>query len=104
MDFGPFFVLAVVSIALAGWLLNNLIRARHGYSISDDWGRNIDKVDVTAGRRIELLSGENAKLTDQVSRLQERISVLERIVTDGGYQLTHEIEQLRVPNAQGIGR
>jgi HAMP domain-containing protein len=97
MDFGPFFVLAVVAIALAGWLLNNLIRARHGYSISDDWGRNIDKVDVAANRRIELLSGENEKLTGQVSRLEERISVLERIVTDRSYQLDHEIEKLRRP-------
>ena len=31
----------------------------------------------------------------QIAELQERVQVLERIVTDGGYDLAHKIEALR---------
>jgi len=31
----------------------------------------------------------------QIAELQERVRVLERIVTDGGYDLAHKIEALR---------
>lgn len=35
------------------------------------------------------------RLTDQVEALQDRVQVLERIVTDGGYDLATQIEALR---------
>jgi hypothetical protein len=38
---------------------------------------------------------ENAKLRGQVSQLQDRIKVLERIVTDRGAQTAEQIEALR---------
>lgn len=96
MDFGgPFFVIAIVAIATAAWVINNWIRARHGYSISDDWGRNITKEAPEAARKVELLSNENERLTGMVSRLEERIAVLERIATDPATRTAHEIEQLR---------
>ena len=48
-------------------------------------------------RQIMLLSNENEKLTGQVSRLEERIAVLERIATDNNraVSLDEEIEKLR---------
>lgn len=92
---GPFFVLAIVLIATAAWLINNWIRAKHGYSISDDWGRNIGKDTPEATRKVELLTGENERLTGMVTRLEERIAVLERIATDPATRTAHEIEQLR---------
>jgi hypothetical protein len=96
MDFhGPYFVLAIVTIATAAWVINNWIRARHGYSISDDWGRNIGKDDPVANRKIELLTNENERLTGMVGRLEQRLSVLERIATDPATRTAHEIEQLR---------
>jgi hypothetical protein len=96
MDFGsPFFVITIVTLSLAGWLLNNLIRARHGYSISDDWGRNIAKADLDTDKTIGLLAQENGRLKDMIGRLEERISVLERIATDRGQRLADEIERLR---------
>ena len=96
MDFGgPFFVLAIVMISCGAWLINNWIRARHGYSISDDWGRNIGKDTPEADRKVELLTNENERLTGMVSRLEERIAVLERIATDPATRTAHEIEQLR---------
>ncbi|OWK32258.1 hypothetical protein [Sphingomonas mucosissima] len=92
---GPFFVLAIVMIATGAWLVNNWIRAKHGYSISDDWGRNIGKDVPEATRKVELLTGENERLTGMVTRLEERIAVLERIATDPATRTAHEIEQLR---------
>ena len=96
MDFGgPFFVLAIIAISTGAWVLNNWIRARHGYSISDDWGRNLRKEDPDGTREMQLLSSENERLTGQVSRLEERIAVLERIATDPAERTAREIDALR---------
>lgn len=92
---GPSFALAIVAICMAAWVINNWIRARHGYSISDDWGRNIEKSNPEADRHLRLLSGENERLAGQVHRLEERIAVLERIATDPATRTAHEIEALR---------
>ena len=46
-------------------------------------------------REVELLSNENDGLKGQVSRLEERIAVLERIATDPAERTAREIEQLR---------
>lgn len=96
MDFhGPFFVLAIIAISCGAWLINNWIRAKHGYSISDDWGRNIEKGDPDAQRHVRLLTSENERLSGQVSRLEERIAVLERIATDPAVRTAREIDALR---------
>lgn len=92
---GPSFALAITAICMAAWIINNWIRARHGYSISDDWGRNIEKSDPAAERQVALLSSENERLAGQVHRLEERIAVLERIATDPATRTAHEIEALR---------
>ncbi|KQT33503.1 hypothetical protein ASG29_05535 [Sphingomonas sp. Leaf412] len=92
---GPWFVISLVAICTAAWVINNFIRARHGYSISDDWGRNIDKADPDAQRHVRLLESQNEKLTGQVSRLEERIAVLERIATDPATRTAREIDALR---------
>ena len=93
---GPTFVLAIIFITTAGWVLNNWIRAKHGYPISDDSGENISRTDsLQSERKIELLSNENAGLKGQISRLEERIAVLERIATDPAERTAREIESLR---------
>jgi len=46
-------------------------------------------------RDVELLSNENAGLKSQVSRLDERIAVLERITVEKENTLAREIERLR---------
>lgn len=46
-------------------------------------------------REIELLSRENDGLRGKIGRLEERLSVLERIVTDPAERTAREIEQLR---------
>ncbi|MEH3046818.1 hypothetical protein [Sphingomonas adhaesiva] len=92
---GPSFALTIVAICMAAWVINNWIRARHGYSISDDWGRNIEKPDPAADRQVALLTNENERLAGQVHRLEERIAVLERIATDPAIRTAQEIEALR---------
>lgn len=97
MDWGsPFFVLAIVTISTAGWVINNWIRARHGYPVEREWGGGVDaREDVGSVRKVELLTGENDRLKGQVSRLEERIAVLERIATDPANRVAKEIEALR---------
>ncbi len=92
---GPGFVIAIIAICTAGWVINNWIRARHGYALEDEWGGKTAKADADADRKIMLLSNENETLTGKIGHLEERIAVLERIVTDKAGRLSHEIENLR---------
>jgi hypothetical protein len=92
---GPSFIVAIVMICTAGWIINNWIRARHGYPLENEWGGTTPKVDVDAERKISLLSNENESLNGKVGNLEERIAVLERIVTDKAGRLSEEIEKLR---------
>jgi uncharacterized small protein (DUF1192 family) len=92
---GPTFILAIIAISTFGWVATSWIRARHGYPVEGEWGGTVSKSDPEAERKIALLSSENERLTGQVSRLEERIAVLERIATDAPSRLTAEIERLK---------
>ncbi len=92
---GPTFVLAIIAISTIGWIATSWIRARHGYPVEGEWGGTVSKSDPDADRKIALLSSENERITGQVSRLEERIAVLERIATDAPSRLTAEIERLK---------
>jgi hypothetical protein len=92
---GPTFVLAIIAISTVGWIATSWIRARHGYPVEGEWGGTVSKSDPDAERKIALLSSENERLTGQVSRLEDRIAVLERIATDAPSRLTAEIERLK---------
>jgi hypothetical protein len=96
MDFhGPDFVIAIIAISTFGWIATSWIRARHGYPVEGEWGGQVSKDDPKAARQIELLSNENEQLTGKVTRLEDRIAVLERIVTDKPARLSAEIDGLR---------
>ncbi len=92
---GPDMIIWIVAICTGGWLVNNWIRAKHGYALEDEWGGKTDKIGPDADRKIALLTNENSKLVSKIGHLEERISVLERIATDRGTQLADEIESLR---------
>jgi len=92
---GPNFSLAIIAISTIGWIATSWIRARHGYPVEGEWGGTVSKSDPDAERKIALLSSENARIAAQVSRLEERIAVLERIATDAPSRLTAEIERLK---------
>jgi len=92
----PLFVLALIAISTIGWVLTTAIRARHGYPVEGEWGgvaHKADSLDTT--RKIELLSTENGNLKGRLARLEDRLSVLERIATDRALRLGEEIEALR---------
>ena len=94
---GPQFIVVIVGMSMAAWVITSWIRARHGYPLENEWGGMVDKGDPDAVRKIQLLSSENEKLVGKVIRLEERVAVLERIATDAPSRLTAEIEQLRSP-------
>lgn len=91
---GPEFVVAIVAVSTAGWVVNNWIRARHGYALEDEWGGKTDRADHNATSK---LRSENAELREQVDHFADRVKVLERIVTDKGYTVADQIEALRDP-------
>lgn len=96
MNFGGVgFVTLIILVMTGGWILNNWIRARHGYPLEDEWGGKSEKSNPDADRKIALLSSENAQLADRIVHLEERIAVLERIATDKAGRLSQEIENLR---------
>lgn len=93
MDFGgPAFVLCIVALAMAGWLINNWIRAKHGYALEDEWGGKTERADTGA---TQALRSENAELREQLAHFADRVKVLERIVTDRGYEVSNQIDALR---------
>lgn len=95
MSGGQVFVIAIIAISTFGWVINNLIRARHGYPVENEWKGVTHKGNPDAERTVQLLTSENERLTGQVSRLEERIAVLERIATDPAERTAREIDALR---------
>lgn len=96
MNFGsPLFILAIIGISTIGWAFTTWVRARHGYPVENEWSGVAHRTDPDAGRKIDLLSSENEKLTSRISRLEERIAVLERIATDPATRTAREIDALR---------
>jgi hypothetical protein len=99
MNFGGTgFVLAIIALSIGGWMFTTWIRAKHGYPVENEWGGTVHRTDPDADRKIALLTDDNAKLAGQVGRLEERISVLERIATETNgqaAQLADQIDRLR---------
>ena len=97
MDWGgPEFIIAIVAIATFGGILKTWVRAQHGLPERDRSGRrgrHHHAVEDLA--EVERLKSENARLTDRLEASEDRLAVLERIVTDKSYNLASEIEALR---------
>ena len=89
---GPEFVVAIIAISTGGWLINNWIRARHGYALEDEWGGKTDRAGTGEAKQ---LRAENTELREQLDHFADRVKVLERIVTDKGTQVAAQIEALR---------
>ena len=106
MNGGQIFVLCIIAISMLGGTLSMWVKAKHGYPIHDRASRRIARRAARRGemfagdeledsRKVQLLTSENERLTGQVSRLEERIAVLERIATDPAERVAREIEKLR---------
>lgn len=89
---GPDFIVLIVAISTGGWLINNWIRARHGYALEDEWGGKTGRGDDKA---LTELRAENAALRDQLAGTLDRLANVERIVTDRSFDVANRIEALR---------
>ena len=89
-------VVVIALIITGGVLLNTWLKMKHGYPLSGSWGQKLyPKTSSEEAERIKLLSQENAALRAELGSVKDRLGNVERIVTDSGYQLTHQIEALR---------
>ena len=95
MDWALMIPIVAISVGPVAWVANNWIRAKHGFEPEMRSRKRGRDGDVDGDRKVLLLSNENERLTGQVSRLEERIVVLERIATDPAERTAREIEALR---------
>ena len=91
---GPLFVIAIIALSMGAWIITTAIRARHGYPLTDDWGNPVHPIRAD-NDETRALAEENKALKQTVSRLEERLKVLERIATDPTKRLSDEIDDLR---------
>ena len=95
MGFGsPAFVITIIALCMGAWVMTTLIRAKHGYPLTDDWGNPVHPIKQS-DEETKALAAENKELKATVSRLEERLKVLERIATDPTKRLSDEIDNLR---------
>jgi hypothetical protein len=98
---GPDFIIAIVAVCTVGWLVNNWIRARHGYALEDEWGGKTERPDNAATAD---LKRENAALKARLDALESRAAAIETIVTDQGYDVARQIEGLRATRKEVIAQ
>ena len=92
-------IAGTVAVSIGGILAsvhNTRLKIKHGYPIEGMWGQSLKPgTDGESKERIKLLTHENAELRAELGSLKDRLGNVERIVTDSGYRLGHEIERLR---------
>lgn len=72
------------------------LKIKNGYPLEGMWGQSLKpEMTTEASERVTLLTQENAQLRAELGSLKDRLGNVERIVTDSGYQLTHEFDRLR---------
>lgn len=88
--------IAIVTVSVLGWVYNTRQKIKNGYPLESMWGKPLHpQVSSEAQERVSLLTQENAQLRAEIGSMKDRLATVERIVTDSGYQLGHEIERLR---------
>jgi hypothetical protein len=96
------FVFGIILVSLIATLIIVGMLVKLGHRIADARGRAHGEAGGSeTARELQLVTSENAGLKSQVNLLQDRISVLERIVTDPAERTAREIEQLRHEREQG---
>ena len=90
------FIAAIVVVSVGGSLLNNWLKIKNGYPLSNSWGMPLHpKIDREGVERIKLLTNENAQLRAELGAVKDRLETIERIVTDQPSKLAHEIDSLK---------
>jgi hypothetical protein len=98
-------VLPTIGIAMGmgvvGWVITTWMRIKHGYPLDGAWGQAVyPKTSSAEQQRIAALGDENAQLRAELGSVKDRLATIERIVTDSGYGLTHQIEALRLEKVE----
>ena len=100
LSFAPWLVgggLALGAAGIAASVHTTRLKVKHGYPLEGMWGQSLKPgAGNEAVERIKLLSQENAQLRAELGSVKDRLGNVERIVTDSGYQLTSQIEALRL--------
>ena len=99
-DLGFLVPIGVVTAVMARGAFTTWVKAKHGYPLEDRESRRGRRrghhgPELDDARKVTLLTSENERLNGQVGRLEERIAVLERIVTDPAERTAREIDALR---------
>jgi hypothetical protein len=91
------FIAVIVVVSVGGSLLNNWLKIKNGYPLSNSWGMPIHpKTDRESAERIKLLTNENAQLRAEVGSVKDRLEILERIATEQPSRLAREIDALAI--------
>jgi hypothetical protein len=90
MNFGVF--IPIVAILASAWVMVTYL---HYHYRRGGAGRGDAAPSVEEARENARLARENEVLRLTIERLEERLSVLERIATDPAERTAREIEQLR---------
>jgi hypothetical protein len=91
------FIAIIVVVSVAGALLNNWLKIKNGYPLSNSWGMPLHpKRDEESLERIKLLTSENAQLRAELGSVKDRLETLERIATDQPSRLARDIDALTV--------
>jgi hypothetical protein len=89
------FIAIIVVVSVGGAILNNWMKIKNGYPLSNSWGMPIHpKTDRESQERIKLLTQENAQLRAELGSVKDRIETLERIATEQPSSLAREIDAL----------
>ena len=83
MEFG--FLIPIMGIIMGVSIPITAIKLRHR--------EKIEQMRLAAASSRD--SGQAERQDPRIDELEDRVRVLERIVTDGGYDLAHKIEALR---------
>ena len=89
------FIAIIVVVSVGGAILNNWMKIKNGYPLSNSWGMPLHpKRDEEAIERVKLLTSENAQLRAEVGSMKDRLEILERIATEQPSKLAREIDAL----------
>ncbi len=88
-------VVTIVAVSVGGALLNNWLKIKNGYPLSNSWGMPLHpKKDGETLERVRLLTSENAQLRAELGAIKDRLETLERIATDQPSKLARDIDAL----------
>jgi len=91
------FIAIIVVVSVAGSLLNNWLKIRNGYPLSNSWGMPLHpRKDGETAERIRLLTTENVQLRAELGSVKDRLETLERIATDQPSRLARDIDALAI--------